>query len=83
METIAVVLKQPEQIELRRLPLTPPGADDVVVDVDWSGVSTGTERLLWSGRMPRFPGMGYPLVPGYESVGRVVEAGSSTELLPG
>ncbi len=27
--------------------------------------------------------MGYPLVPGYESVGRVVEAGSATELHPG
>jgi 3-hydroxyethyl bacteriochlorophyllide a dehydrogenase len=25
--------------------------------------------------MPHFPGMGYPLVPGYESVGRVIEAG--------
>jgi 3-hydroxyethyl bacteriochlorophyllide a dehydrogenase len=83
METIAVVLKQPEQIELSRLALTPPTADDVVVDVEWSGVSTGTERLLWSGRMPSFPGMGYPLVPGYESVGRVVEAGSGTELHAG
>jgi 3-hydroxyethyl bacteriochlorophyllide a dehydrogenase len=28
--------------------------------------------------MPIFPGMGYPLVPGYESVGRVVQAGKST-----
>lgn len=83
METIAVVLKQPEQIELDRLVLTTPTPDDVVVDVDWSGVSTGTERLLWSGRMPSFPGMGYPLVPGYESVGRVVDAGSATELFPG
>ncbi|MDN3276607.1 chlorophyll synthesis pathway protein BchC [Frankia sp. RB7] len=83
METIAVVLKQPEQIELNRLALTPPTVDDVVVDVDWSGVSTGTERLLWSGRMPPFPGMGYPLVPGYESVGHVVEAGSATDLHPG
>ena len=26
--------------------------------------------------MPPFPGMGYPLVPGYESVGRVVDAGA-------
>jgi 3-hydroxyethyl bacteriochlorophyllide a dehydrogenase len=83
METIAVVLKQPEHVEVSRLALTPPNAEDVVVDVDWSGVSTGTERLLWSGRMPRFPGMGYPLVPGYESVGRVVEAGSATDLLAG
>ncbi len=83
METIAVVLKQPEQIELSRLALTEPTADDVVIDVEWSGVSTGTERLLWSGRMPPFPGMGYPLVPGYESVGRVLEAGASTELRSG
>ena len=48
------------------------------MDVQWSGISTGTERLLWSGRMPPFPGMGYPLVPGYESVGRVTRAGSSS-----
>jgi 3-hydroxyethyl bacteriochlorophyllide a dehydrogenase len=83
MDTIAVVLKQPEQVELNRLALTAPTQDDVVVDVDWSGVSTGTERLLWSGRMPPFPGMGYPLVPGYESVGRVVEAGPSSDLHAG
>jgi bacteriochlorophyllide a dehydrogenase len=83
METIAVVLKQPKNVEINRLPLTPPTAEDVVVDVAWSGVSTGTERLLWSGRMPAFPGMGYPLVPGYESVGEVVEAGSATDLRPG
>lgn len=83
METIAVVLKQPQHVELSRLSLTAPTADDVVVDVAWSGVSTGTERLLWSGRMPPFPGMGYPLVPGYESVGEVVEAGAATDLQPG
>jgi 3-hydroxyethyl bacteriochlorophyllide a dehydrogenase len=29
--------------------------------------------------MPNFPGMGYPLVPGYESVGRVVGAGPDAE----
>lgn len=47
----------------------------MVVDICWSGISTGTERLLWTGRMPDFPGMGYPLVPGYESVGRVRAVG--------
>jgi bacteriochlorophyllide a dehydrogenase len=83
METIAVVLKQPEYVDLDRLALTAPTSEDVVVDVDWSGVSTGTERLLWSGRMPSFPGMGYPLVPGYESVGEIVEAGSASGLHPG
>ena len=76
MDTLAVVLEQPERLSVRRLDLHDAAEHDVVVRVDWSGVSTGTERLLWSGRMPSFPGMGYPLVPGYESVGRVVDAGA-------
>ncbi len=75
MDTLAVVLNAPENLALSRLALTPMAADECVVDIAWSGISTGTERLLWSGRMPPFPGMGYPLVPGYESVGVVREAG--------
>lgn len=75
METTAVVFLEPEKLDLMRLSLTEAGDTDVVVDVAWSGVSTGTERLLLSGRMPPFPGMGYPLVPGYESVGQVSFAG--------
>jgi 3-hydroxyethyl bacteriochlorophyllide a dehydrogenase len=78
MDTMAVLLQEPEHLRLARLQLTPPGDDDVVVDVEWSGISTGTERLLWSGRMPHFPGMGYPLVPGYESVGRIASAGATS-----
>jgi 3-hydroxyethyl bacteriochlorophyllide a dehydrogenase len=75
MNTLAIVLKAPGELALDRVALIPMGPEDVVVDVEYSGVSTGTERLLWSGRMPAFPGMGYPLVPGYESVGRIVDAG--------
>ena len=77
MDTLAVVLEAPERLALSRLQLAGPGESDVVVDVEWSGISTGTERLLYTGRMPPFPGMGYPLVPGYESVGRVVQAGAT------
>jgi len=75
MNTLAVVLQQPEHLVLSRLPLTAPTDEDVTVDIEWSGISTGTERLLWTGHMPHFPGMGYPLVPGYESVGRISAAG--------
>lgn len=71
---LAVVLEEPERLGLAKLALSEPTEADVVVDIEWSGISTGTERLLYSGRMPPFPGMGYPLVPGYESVGRIVEA---------
>ena len=79
LETVAVVMEGPERLAVRRLALNPVTDSDVVVDIDWSGISTGTERLLWSGRMPPFPGMGYPLVPGYESVGRVVDAGRDAQ----
>ncbi len=76
MQSLAVIIEAPERLSLRALRLDAPGTDDVLVDTAWSGISSGTEKLLWTGEMPPFPGMGYPLVPGYESVGRVVEAGS-------
>ena len=79
----AVVLRGARQLELLGVDLAPLGATDVLVDVDWSAISSGTERLLWSGSMPVFPGMGYPLVPGYETVGRVIEAGADAPLAVG
>ena len=75
MDTVAVLLEEPMRLSLARLGLAQPGEADVLIDVTFSGISTGTERLLWSGRMPPFPGLGYPLVPGYESVGTIVAAG--------
>lgn len=74
MDAVAVVLDRPNSLFLHRLDLTAPTDGDVIVEVDYSGISTGTERLLYQGRMPPFPGMGYPLVPGYESVGRIADA---------
>jgi 3-hydroxyethyl bacteriochlorophyllide a dehydrogenase len=75
MHSLAVIFEKPQHLLLGALELSPAGDSDVVVEMEWTGISTGTERLLWSGRMPPFPGMGYPLVPGYESVGRIVAAG--------
>jgi bacteriochlorophyllide a dehydrogenase len=75
VNAIAVILEKPEHLALGEVTLSAPEPTDVVVDIAWSGISTGTERLLYSGRMPDFPGMGYPLVPGYEAVGEVVAAG--------
>jgi len=83
LNTMAVVLEKPEQLVLSRLDISAPGDEDVIVDMEWSGISTGTERLLWTGRMPPFPGLGYPLVPGYESVGRVTHVGAGAKRLIG
>lgn len=75
----AVVFEQPEALTLRDLVLPPPGPGEVLVHAEYSGISTGTEKLLWTGQMPPFPGMGYPLVPGYETVGRIVSCGSDVK----
>jgi 3-hydroxyethyl bacteriochlorophyllide a dehydrogenase len=79
MDALAVILDAPKRMSLRSLDLNPVLDTDVVVETAWTGISTGTEKLLWTGEMPRFPGMGYPLVPGYESVGRIVDAGPSVK----
>ncbi|NNE53064.1 MAG: chlorophyll synthesis pathway protein BchC, partial [Sulfitobacter sp.] len=83
LHTTAVILNGPRDLGLDRLSVTPPSADDLVVRITHSGISTGTEKLLWTGDMPPFPGMGYPLVPGYEAAGEVVEAGKQTGYRPG
>ncbi len=83
VRTNAVILSGPKQLSLREVSLTPPGPADVVVEIAHSGISTGTEKLFWAGTMPPFPGMGYPLVPGYEAAGEIVEAGPASGFVVG
>jgi 3-hydroxyethyl bacteriochlorophyllide a dehydrogenase len=78
LQTDAILLTAPRQLSLASVALKEPGPRDLVVRIDHSGISTGTEKLFWSGAMPPFPGMGYPLVPGYEAAGEVIEAGRDT-----
>ena len=78
MRTMAMLLERPGRLSVSGVELLPPQIGDVVVDIDRTGISTGTERLLFTGEMPPFPGLGYPLVPGYEAVGSVVEVHGET-----
>lgn len=83
MNAQAVVFHHPRELSLQSLALPDLQDGQLEVAVDFSGISTGTERMLWDGSMPAFPGMGYPLVPGYETVGRVLRAGPNTRLAEG
>lgn len=83
MKAQAIVFQAPLQLSVRTLPLRAAAPGDLEVEVLHSGISTGTERLLWDGSMPAFPGMGYPLVPGYETVGRVLRAPDDSRIRPG
>jgi len=79
----AITINQPKNVALRSLRIDDMGLEDVIVEMEYSGISTGTEKLIWSGAMPQFPGMGYPLVPGYESVGRISQVGEKVGLQVG
>ena len=83
MDALAVVLETPRQLSLQRLPLADAPDGHLAIDIEWTAISTGTERLLFEGRMPSFPGMGYPLVPGYEAVGRVRSPAANSGFRPG
>lgn len=78
MQSTAVILEGPCKLSLGDVTLVDPSKDDLVVEIKYSGISTGTEKLFYTGEMPPFPGMGYPLVPGYEAAGEVVEASSAS-----
>ncbi|HEV2702000.1 MAG TPA: zinc-binding alcohol dehydrogenase [Steroidobacteraceae bacterium] len=81
--TLAFWIATPGHGELRRETVAPPGALEATVQTLYSGVSRGTESLVFAGRVPRgeyqrmrapfqvgdFPG---PVKYGYTSVGKVL-----------
>lgn len=76
MKARAVVFPEAGRVELREVTLRDATTDEIVVDTSYSSISSGTERLLFMGRLPPIPQLRYPLVPGYEAVGTVLTVGS-------
>lgn len=74
--TQAVVIPEAGRVVLQEVTLRTPGPDDVVVETAYTSISAGTERMLFAGQMPH-PMLRLPVVPGYETVGRVVETGAN------
>ena len=71
------VVTGPGTVELRDEPRPAVGATDVLVEVGTCGLCT-MERRLFDGTKPV-----YPVAPGHEAAGRVVEAGQAVASLPG
>jgi 3-hydroxyethyl bacteriochlorophyllide a dehydrogenase len=76
MKTKAVVFPAANTVELREVDLKPLGDDDVLIRTRLTSISAGTERMLFRGVMPH-PMLQFPVVPGYETVGEVIEAGAN------
>ena len=81
MNARAVVFEEAGRVDLRDVQLRTPEADEIVVDTLYSSISSGTERLLFSGKLPGMPQIRYPLVPGYEAVGTVTAIGAAVNTI--
>jgi len=76
MEAKAIVMPAAGRVEIRCVALKPLGPDDVLIRTTLTSISAGTERMLFKGIMPH-PMLQFPVVPGYETVGVVIEAGAN------
>lgn len=74
MKTRAIVFPAAQTVELREVDLKPLGEEDALIRTRLTSISAGTERMLFRGVMPH-PMLQFPVVPGYETVGEVIDAG--------
>ncbi|MDO8616841.1 MAG: alcohol dehydrogenase catalytic domain-containing protein [Dehalococcoidia bacterium] len=68
--TLAVVQTAPRSLELRELPLPDTGPEDGLLQVEACGIC-GSDYEQYEGALP----VRFPLIPGHEPVGRIVELG--------
>jgi len=78
----------PRRVEIRELPTPRPATGEVIVNTVCSGISSGTERLVYRGEVPAdltlddtIDALGgafsYPFAYGYACVGEVAESGQT------
>ncbi len=82
----AVVFPEPNRAVIDELPIPELGESDVLIQVEYSSISVGTERWCLTGRL-NVPGelpLAFPHVPGYQAAGVILEAGRAVQgLKPG
>lgn len=73
----AVIFTAPNAITVGEVHLPAVGPRDVLIRTECSFISPGTERWVLQGRFgQRRGGIPFPLVPGYQKVGEVLETGA-------
>ncbi len=84
MESHAVVFTGPNQVVFKKITCPEPGPEDVVVELHFSWISNGTEGSFLrgeriSGDVAWRPGdpAPFPMVAGYQKVGRVLSVGAA------
>jgi len=77
MQTNAVVFREAEKFEMKKLTLDEPGPGDICVRTLVTAISPGTERWILKGK---HIGTQFPCVPGYHRIGIVEKCGKDVTL---
>lgn len=72
----AIVFPEPKKVELRNVELPPLQEWEVLVELEQSAISLGTERWALNGQRPSGD-VTFPCIPGYLSVGKITALGSA------
>ncbi|WP_049979744.1 zinc-dependent alcohol dehydrogenase [Halolamina rubra] len=86
----SLYFERPGEVAVREEPRASPGADEVAVETVVSGISPGTEMLVYEGNVPEEMAVddtidtlsgtfGYPVQYGYAAVGRVTTTGEHVD----
>lgn len=76
-----IIIDKPYSVKIEEVDIPKPGPGELLVKTELSGISSGTEMMLYRGTFPNFKlkkwaqWQDYPVCPGYELVGTVVEIG--------
>lgn len=91
MKVVNLQFKSPSQVEIREVPIGEIPEDMVLVATQISAISSGTEKLVFTGRVPKdmsadttLPALSsqdfnYPFKYGYSCVGTIVETGKKID----
>lgn len=79
MKTEAIIFEDRNKVNLTQLTLDEMANDDVLIDVEYSFISPGTERWCLQGNMHygQEADNAFPFVPGYQHVGTIQETGKN------
>jgi threonine dehydrogenase-like Zn-dependent dehydrogenase len=77
----AIIFPEPGLVTVGEVDLPDLSAEDVLVEIEFSAVSNGTERWCLTGglNLPDAPSPAFPHVPGYQAAGVVLETGDAVK----